>query len=321
MSRCINSLIPGGNDVEIIIVNDGSTDQTASMAEEYMALYPGIVRVIHQKNGGHGGAINTGMMNAHGGYIKIVDSDDWVDHDSYMKVLETIKLFTPDRLPDMLLTNFVYEKEGKKRKTIMRYTNVLPRNNIFTWNDVGRFRKGQYILMHSIIYRTDLLRMCGLELPRHTFYVDNLYAYIPLKYVKTLYYLDVDFYRYYIGRPDQSVQENIMIKRIDQQLLVNRLMITSIYIGNIEEKQKRDYLFNYLEIITVASSVLLLRAGTEKHLRKKYELWQFIRQYDKQQYNKLRYGILGQIVNLPYFIGRKVTLLAYRVSQKAVGFN
>jgi hypothetical protein len=221
----------------------------------------------------------------------------------------------------MLLTNFIYEKEGKKRKTTMRYTNVLPEGELFTWNDIAGFRKGQYILMHSIIYRTSLLRECGLELPHHTFYVDNLYAYIPLKYVKTLYYLDINFYRYYIGRPDQSIQEKIMIKRIDQQLLVNRLMITSININDIGEKQKREYLFNYLEIITIASSVLLLRAGTEEHLRKKRELWQFIRRHDKQQYNKLRYGVLGWIANLPYFTGRKITLWVYMVSQKIVGFN
>jgi hypothetical protein len=112
-----------------------------------------------------------------------------------------------------------------------------------------------------------------------------------------------------------------MIKHIDQQLLVNRLMITSVHIDDIKEKQKRDYLFNYLEIVTVASSVLLLRAGTRGHLDKKRELWQFIRQHNRQQYNKLRYGMLGQIANLPYFIGHKITILAYRASQKMVGFN
>jgi glycosyltransferase involved in cell wall biosynthesis len=317
----MNLWLKTSDEIEIIIVNDGSADQTGAIAEKYAASYPVIVRVIHQKNGGHGAAINTGIMKARGNYIKVVDSDDWVDRYSYTKVLETIRSFPRDVLPDMLLTNFVYEKEGKKRKTVMRYNHVLPTGRIFSWNDIGKFRKGQYILMHSIIYRTYLLRQCGLELPRHTFYVDNLYAYIPLKYVKTLYYLDQNFYRYYIGRPDQSVQEKIMIKRIDQQLLVNRLMITSICISDIKEKQKRDYLFNYLEIITIASSVLLLRGGTQEHLDKKRELWQFIRQYNRQQYNKLRYGILGQIANLPYFAGRQITLWAYKASQKVVGFN
>ena len=87
---------------------------------------------------------------------------------------------------------------------------------------------GKYILMHSVIYRTGLLRDCGLELPKHTFYVDNLFVYQPLPHVQTMYYMDVNFYRYFIGREDQSVHEDVMIRRIDQQLFVNRIMIDTI---------------------------------------------------------------------------------------------
>ena len=79
--------------------------------------------------------------------------------------------------------------------------------------------------MHSVMYRTKLLRECGLELPKHTFYVDNIFVYHPLPHVKYLYYLNVNFYRYFIGRSDQSVNESVMIGRIDQQLKVNRIMI------------------------------------------------------------------------------------------------
>ena len=79
--------------------------------------------------------------------------------------------------------------------------------------------------MHSLIFRTQLLRDCGLCLPEHTFYVDNLVAFVPFPYVKTMYYADVNFYRYFIGREDQSVNEAVMIGRIDQQLLVTKLML------------------------------------------------------------------------------------------------
>jgi hypothetical protein len=221
----------------------------------------------------------------------------------------------------MLISNFVYEKEGKKKKTAMRYGNVLPRNTLFTWDDIGRFRKGQYILMHSIIYRRELLNECSLRLPLHTFYVDNIYAYLPVQYVKTLYYLDVDFYRYYIGRSDQSVQENNMIKRIDHQLFVNKLMVTALSLNNIEHKRKREYLFNYLEIVTMVSSALLLRSGTKEHLLKKKELWKFIRESNKTLYYKMRYGFMGQLVNLPGQTGRSISLSVYEVSRKVVGFS
>ena len=90
---------------------------------------------------------------------------------------------------------------------------------------ISEFMTGQYILMHSVIYRTALLKECGLALPEHTFYVDNIFVYQPLPHVKKIYYLDVNFYRYFIGRSDQSVNETVMIGRIDQQLRVTKLML------------------------------------------------------------------------------------------------
>ena len=83
MGKCIESLLPGGDEVEILIIDDGSTDLTADIADKYEEKYPGIVRAIHQENGGHGEAVNTGIRNASGLYFKVVDSDDWVDKDAY----------------------------------------------------------------------------------------------------------------------------------------------------------------------------------------------------------------------------------------------
>ncbi|GJM69550.1 hypothetical protein HMSSN036_17660 [Paenibacillus macerans] len=149
--------------------------------------------------------------------------------------METLSALTgEDKHVDMLVSNFVYEKEGKKYRKIMKYDDVLPEGRIFTWDDIQCFRKGQYMLMHSVMYRTQLLRDCRLELPKHTFYVDNLFVYTPLAHVKTLYYVNVDFYRYFIGREGQSVQESVMIRRIDQQIKVNKLMIDQVRLDMIE---------------------------------------------------------------------------------------
>lgn len=322
MRRCIDSLLPGGNDVEIIIVNDGSSDKTQVIAEEYQREYSGIVRAVNQQNKGHGGAVNAGIREASGIYIKIVDSDDWVDTEAYLKILDALKGFSEkDIQVDMLISNFVYEKEGKRHKKIMRYTGTLPENEVFSWEQAGKFRKGQYILMHSVIYRTQMLRESGLCLPEHTFYVDNLYAFVPLPYVKTLYYLNEDFYRYYIGRADQSVNESIMIKRIDQQLKVNRFMLESFKPEKITDKSLRRYMLNYLEIITIVSSVLLIRSGTEENLEKMRELWNTIKNCNSTVYRRLRRGLMGRFIHLPGKTGRKVTVFAYRITQKIVGFN
>lgn len=175
--------------------------------------------------------------------------------------------------------------------------------------------------MHSVIYRTELLRECGLELPKHTFYVDNLFVYQPLMSVKTMYYMDENFYRYFIGREDQSVHEDVMIRRIDQQLLVNRLMVDTIAGKKISNKHLRQYMLRYLDIITTVSSVMLIRSGTEENLNKKKDLWKYIKNADINIYSKLRLGILGRAVNLPGAGGRNIIIAVYHVAQKFYGFN
>lgn len=322
MENCIKSLLPGGEDVEILIINDGSKDMTKEIADAYEKKYPTIVRAIHQENGGHGAAVNTGIKNATGLFFKVVDSDDWVDEEAYLTILTKLKeLAGGSHTLDMMISNFVYEKEGAKHKKVMRYTSVLPKDQVFTWNDVRHFRKGQYILMHSVIYRTQLLRDCGLELPRHTFYVDNIFVYQPLPFVKKMYYLDVDFYRYFIGREDQSVNEKVMISRIDQQIKVNKLMVDVYDLWKISNRKLRKYMFNYLEIITVISTVMLIRSGTDENLEKKRELWRYIKQQDIRLFHRLRTGIMGNTMNLPGKGGRKISIAAYKISQKVVGFN
>lgn len=117
MSKCINSLLIGGEEVEIIIVDDGSSDRTAEIADDYAEKYPTIVKAIHQENGGHGQAVNTGIKNATGLYFKVVDSDDWVNQDAYYEILKTLYDLTRGaETVDLLISNFVYEKQGATRK-------------------------------------------------------------------------------------------------------------------------------------------------------------------------------------------------------------
>ena len=160
-----------------------------------------------------------------------------------------------------------------------------------------------------------------VPLPKHTFYVDNIYVYTPLPKVKNMYYMDVDFYRYFIGRDDQSVNEKVMIGRIDQQIRVNKIMIDQYDLWKISNKRLRKYMFNYLEIITVVSTIMLIRSGTEENLNKKRELWKYIKDKDIRLFHHLRRGIMGNTMNLPGKSGRKISVAAYKISQKVVGFN
>mgnify|MGYP002671886444 CR=1 FL=1 len=321
MEKCIESLLPGGKDVEILIVDDGSSDRTAEIADAYAERYPGIIRAIHQPNGGHGAAVNTGLKNAAGIYFKVVDSDDWLDRDSYLRVLKRLRtLIKLNTLPDMFLANYVYEKEGSKHKKVMRQKG-FPKEKMFGWDDVGHLAKGHYILMHSVIYRTQMLHDCGLQLPEHTFYVDNIYVYKPLPYVNNMYYMDVDLYRYYIGREDQSVNEQTMIRRIDQQIRVNKIMFADVNLLAVKDKKCRRYMFNYLEIVTTITVTLAILSGTKENLNKRDELWSYMKQTDRQLYNKLHHSVISRYMNLPGRTGRFLGKVAYRISRKVYGFN
>lgn len=322
LERCLDSLVTGGKDVEILVINDGSTDSTAQIAERYQKEYCGIVRAIHKDNAGHGSAVNRALSEADGIFFKVVDSDDWVLESAYQSVLSTLRQFVGgDSVLDMLISNFVYEKAEAKKRKVMMYRHVLPQETIFTWKDIGHFHVGQYLLMHSVIFRTKLLKECGLKLPENTFYVDNLFVFEPLPYVRYMYYLDVNFYRYFIGREDQSVNEKVMISRIDQQIYVNKRMVGSMVSAKFSHRKQKQYMESYLEIITTVSSIMLIRSGLEEHLQAKKELWDYIRQHDKLLYRRLRYGMLGNSVHLPGKGGRRISVNGYRICRRFFQFN
>ncbi len=322
MDKCVRSLLKGGDEVEIIIVDDGSKDKTAQKADAYAKKYPTIVKAVHQENGGHGEAVNTGLKNATGLYFKVVDSDDWVSPDSYDIILRTLaELIRGAKTVDMLISNFVYDKQGAKRKKVMQYRHCLPVNQVFGWDEVRRMPKGKYLLMHSLIYRTQLLKDCGMKLPAHTFYVDNLFAFEPLPYVENMVYVDTNFYRYFIGRQDQSVNESVMISRIDQQLKVNRLMVDVYTNHRIMNTHCRKYMISYLDIITTISSIMLIRKGTPDALEMKKELLEYIKLKNRPLYTRLRHSLMGTVMNLPGKGGRKVSVSAYKIAQKFYGFN
>ena len=289
MRKCIDSLLVGKEDVEILIVNDGSNkDDTAKIADEYEKKYPTICKAIHKENGGHGDAVMFGLRAATGEFFKVVDSDDYLDKKSFLEVLNKLKEFIRDKENiDMLLCNFVYDKVGVKKKKVMTYKRNLPVNKKFEWEDIKPFHTGQYILMHSVIYRRELLIENGLDLPKHTFYVDNIFVYQPLKAVKDIYYMDVNLYRYYIGREDQSVNEQVMIGRI----------------------------------MMVISSILAILSKDEENLKKKDELWNYLKDHNPRLYRRIRRGALGQAMNLPGKVGRSIAVAGYRIANKLYGFN
>ena len=323
MDRCVETLLQGGDDIEIILVDDGSTkDDTPAICDWYAERYPDIVRAIHQPNGGHGEGVNQGIRNARGIYYKVVDSDDWLDVDAMRQVLDKLRQFTRDGKPiDLMIANYVYEHAEDNTRKVIHYRSALPVGRVFNWKHIGRFKLGQYLLMHSVIYRTQILRDCGLELPKHTFYVDNIFVYEPLPHVRNIYYMDVDLYRYFIGRADQSVCEDVMISRVDQQLRVNYHMIDAIDLRQVADKKLARYMYNYLAIMMTISSIFLTMEGSPESLGKRTRLWEYLRTVDAKLYVRMRYFSLPGGANLATAPGRKLSIALYRLARKIYKFN
>lgn len=324
MRNCIEALLTAGPCAEIIIVNDGSSDKTGEIADEYAKKYPDIVVAHHQENGGHGEGVNQGMKLARGKYYKVVDSDDSLDTEALQKAIAALsRLEEENNSVDMFVCNYVYVRSDTGEKRPMKYSHIFPEDKICSWEETRPFGVSQYLMMHSVIYRTALLREHYIELPRHTFYVDNLYMYAPFPYVEKIYYTDLDLYLYSVGRDEQSVSEKNVTKRIDQQIKVTKLMIDSHDLNAFRESRPKLYrcMLHELSIVISICDVFLSIINTEESIAKLKELWEYLKKKDPTAYKKLRYTSLAALTNLPGRVGRRITVTAYRGVHKIYKFN
>ena len=323
MDKCIKSLLLAGEEAEIIIVNDGSTkDNTAEIADGYAKEYPNIVKVIHKENGGHGDAVNDGIKNATGKYYKVVDSDDWVEEKALLKLMDTLRSFNEENSPQVVLSNYVYEYTFNNTQRVVHYRKNFPIEKVFDFEQIKKLETGKFIAMHSVTYKTEFLREVKLELPKHCFYVDNVFVFLPLVHAKTFYYIDVNLYRYFIGRPDQSVAENVIMKRIDQHIRVTKVLIESFDINILEKNQPKLYKYSlaYLSIMMTINSIYLIKIGTDDSWQKKKELWDYLKERDIKTYKKCKRRFTGLVATENKFVGW-VCKVIYTVVRKIFKFN
>lgn len=317
LGKCLDSLIVGGEEVEVIVVNDGSTDRTEKIALDYKERYPNIVKVISKENGGHGSGVMAGLKNATGLFYKVVDSDDWLDKDALIKFLSILRLHhEKNTLADLYITNFIYNKVSENKFFIRHFSRHLKDQKFTTWSHVKRFYGAQVLLMHSLTYNTEKLRQSNIDLPNHTFYVDNIYAYKPLPHMDKLYYIDINLYNYFIGRDDQSVNINVFTKRYDQQIRVMKEMVTAYSYDEIKQMKKglSNYMLHCLSAIMMIT-ILFTVAGIDNDERRDAlkEMWLFIKNFDYKLYRFLRWKSKPMMVScLPWRLRGRVMVTGYK---------
>lgn len=294
MRKCIDYLVQAGDDIEVIIVNDGSKDSTLSIAREYEAAYPTIVRVIDQENKGHGGAVMAALRAATGIYYKVIDSDDWALTEDVKEYCELIKKHRSEGIIiDLYISNYRYEHVADGKSFSMNYRKYVPAEKVIGWNDMKAFGTETYLLMHSLLYRREALLSSGLDLPEHTYYVDNLYAYVPYPFMKTLFYHDIDFYHYLTGRFDQSVSPNVMFGKYKQQLVVARRMVKAYKLEELKKFPKMLYKYMWHDFIVIMIVTYLFTVGGKDNMKERkkdwYDFLKEVKEYDKKMYRRMRY--------------------------------
>lgn len=323
MRHCIDNLVAVGDDIEVIIVNDGSKDSTGEIAAEYEKKYPTIVKAIQKENGGHGSGVMAGIKHASGLFFKVVDSDDWVEPEDVLVMIDLIKKhLSENKTIDLYVTNYVYEHAKDNSQFVMQYRKFLPKDKEFTWSELKRIRLETVFLMHSLMYRLDILKESKMELPSHTFYVDDIYAYVPLPYVKTIYYHDLDLYHYFIGREGQSINYDTMCRRYEQQQRVFEIMFSSYSLATLKSFDNRLYKYMYQFLMIIGAVTIMTTVGTNKDKEERKvvfkEFSKKLQSIDKDLYNKLRYrspcilAFMMPIYRIRAFVVRRL----YRFYQK-----
>jgi glycosyltransferase involved in cell wall biosynthesis len=320
MENCINSLVSERDRIEIIIINDGSSDRTGEIADMYAEKYPDCVRVVHQENGGHGEGINQGVKHATGTYFKVVDSDDTLSSD-FSAFLDALEECEKAGGIDLAVTNYYYVHTDGVGDRSIDYSTTLPTNKIFTWDQTKAFKLHQMLTIHSCTFRTELMKSWHEPLPRKVFYEDNLMVCKTVSKVKKMYYFPADLYRYGIGRPDRSVQESTMMKRYTHQLLVTKKCFESFHFDDVNEPMLKKYLKHEM-FIMFGIAIMFTRLNNTKETDADLEaMWSECIKHDKKWGKHFRYFTPLSIICIRGKSGRFLSKFFYRIANKIVRFN
>jgi len=274
------------DDLDIIIVNDGSTDATADTAKKYCQMYPHSIRLISQENKGHGGALNTGFAAAEGRFLKPIDADDWIETENLPALIHFLK----ECDSDVVLThyNMVDIRNGditKMKSYPQKFGQTITIDVLMAqWRNFY-----QAATFHGIAYNTEFYRKYNNKLTEHVFYEDNEYATIPFCYAETITPVDLFLYDYRVGDVNQSISIGNQVKRLHHiKIVIDRMVQVYSQLPDGAGKQ-------YMASKTQAVGMMYLTTALLAHPDKKQgrflsvKLMEDFQQKAPAVYNMLRY--------------------------------
>ena len=321
MERGIESLLSIEHECEILLINDGSSDNTSEIAHEYANRYEHVI-AIDQQNSNWGGVVNRGISMARGIFTKVLDSDDYFDTTALRRALDALSLAVEaGNMPDLMITNYVYDHLSSNSQRTMQYRKFFPQGRVFSWDEMGKPGLDKFIMIHAAWYKTSILRESGVKLPEGVSYMDSLLLLHPMPLTKKLLYLDIAPYHYLIGREGQSVEIDVVKKHIDQQLMATKLAIDDTdYTKLYEENPNCAMLMTgYVACMMSVSTIYLFMINTPESLEKNQQLWDYMSEKNPELYRNVCHSWAGR-ANRKTAFGRLIARGGYAFAQKLYKF-
>lgn len=307
LRKCLDSLIVKDSLlslVEVLLIIDGSPDNSLEIAKEYEAKYPQTFVVINKENGGYGSVLKRGIQEAKGKYCKVLDSDDWYDNQEFEHFIEELKVVDYDVITTDFMKEFVFEN-----RTELQTLTHLKNKQVYQLDEEINNLEDDVFVMHRLAYKTEVLRKAEINFPEKVFYTDTLFASIPLFYAKNLYYTNLKLYRYFIGREGQTVApENIRKNRKSVETVIKYYYQKFLENKDKMSNQKKDFTLKSLKTL-VEMYYRILHHMSFSDAQKELKEWHnFIKKTD--HYKEFSHSKMIRYYNsLPYFIFRYTSVI------------
>lgn len=285
--------------VEVLLIIDGSPDDSLTIAQEYEAKYPSTFIVINKENGGYGSVLKRGIQEAKGKYCKVLDSDDWYDNielEKFVNILQTID-------NDVIVTDFVKEFVFENRDELQTLPH-LKNNQVYQLEEDINTLEGDVFVMHRLAYKTDVLRKVAIDFPEKVFYTDTLFASIPLFFAKDLYYTNLQLYRYFIGRDGQTIApESIRKNRKSVETVIKYYYQKYRENKNLMSNNRKIFTINSLKTLVEMYYRILYHLPFEDSKKEMKEWNKYVKGTDENR-EFMESKMIRYYNTLPYFIFR-----------------
>lgn len=316
MDECLPSFLDERilDDLEVLLINDGSKDRTEEVAKKYQERYPNTIRLINKENGGHGSVINRGIKEARGRYFKVIDGDDWVITENLVKLVQELKLINVD----LVLNPYkIYHIARKKYYTINLPMDCVGRVKSFDEiaNRLGR------IQLHMITYNTELIRQSGVRVRENCYYEDAEYGLFYIPYIQDVAILEDAVYVYRIGSSEQSVNVKNVIRNETMALLIEDDII-SFYqkLPNKITEEKRKYIIRYIKSVINGNYSLYLKMNFSKAARKRlYDYDDAFKGKSKELYENTS-SLAIKLIRTKTWISYAIAHVAFWMKMKIRGY-